>query len=222
MATGIGQFGFGPKQTRYATAGTYYTATNPTAGTGVITGVVTSLADTTPYLVVKNNNAVTSGIKVHLDKLVLDVTVVGVTFSGSRKFAHKIDYSQSTTRYTSGGSTITPQPVGRTALGTIPASNAQIYVGAITAAAAGDGRLIESGTLCSAIEVVFSTFVFDFGAPLAQPVTGLVDSSTTVMHKYFPCSPIVLGPQEHYLFHLWGATMATGITFGFNLGYVEV
>jgi hypothetical protein len=222
MATGIGQFGFGPKQSRYAAAGTYYTATNPTPGTGVISGVVTSLADTTPYLILKNNNAVTSGIKIHLDKLVLDVTVVGTTFSGSRKFAHKVDYSQTTTRYSSGGSTITPQPTGRNAAGAVPASNAQIFAGALTAAAAGDGRLVESGTLCSAIEVVFSTFVFDFGAPLAQPLSGLVDNTTTPMHKYFPAAPIVLGPQEHYLFHVWGASLSVGITFGFNLGYVEV
>jgi hypothetical protein len=222
MATGIGQFGFGPKQTRYASAGTYFTATNPTPGTGIITGVVTSLADTTPYIILKNNNAVASGIKLHLDKLVLDVTVVGTTFSGSRKFAHKVDYSQSTTRYSSGGSTITPQPTGRTAAGSVPASSAQCFVGALTAAAAGDGRLIESGTLCSAIEVVFSTYVFDFGAPLAQPLTGLVDNTTTPMHKYFPVAPIVVGPQETYLFHVWGATMTVGITFGFNLGWVEV
>jgi hypothetical protein len=31
----------------------------------------------------------------------------------------------------------------------------------------------------------------------------------------------VIGPQEHYLFHVWGATLSVGITFGFNLGWVE-
>src|SRR4051812_8120308 len=103
MATGIGQYGFGSKTARYADAGDYFTLTNPTPGTGLITGVVTSLADTTPYIVFKNNNTVASGIKCHLDKIVLDCTVVGTTFSGSRKFAHKLDSSQTTARYTSGG-----------------------------------------------------------------------------------------------------------------------
>lgn len=226
MATGIGQYGFGPKQHRYADAGKYFTATNPTPGTGIVTGVVTALADTTPYIVFKNNNPVASGIKCYLDKLVLDVTVVGVTFSGSRKFAHKLDTSQSTTRYTSGAGAIhgagQTNPVNGTNADSSNPSGALVYVGAITAAAAGGARLVESGTLCGAIEVVFSTFVFDYGVPLSQPITGLVDNSTTPMHKYFPVAPIVVGPQEHYLFHVWGATMATGITFGYNLGWVEV
>lgn len=226
MATGIGQYGFGPKQYRYADAGKYFTATNPTPGTGVVTGVVTSLADTTPYIVFKNNNTVASGIKCYLDKLVLDCTIVGTTFSGSRKFAHKLDTSQSTTRYTSGAGQIhgsgQTNPINNANADSATGSGALIYVGAITAAAAGSARLVESGTLCSAIEVVFSTFVFDFGAPLYQPYTGLIDNSTTVMHKYFPTAPIVVGPQEHYLFHLWGASMSVGITFGYNLGFVEV
>jgi hypothetical protein len=224
MATGIGQYGFGVKQLRYAEAGKYFTATNPTPGTGIITGVVTSLADTTPYIVFKNNNPVGSKVNCYLDKLVLDCTVVGTTFSGSRKFAHKLDASQTTARYTSGGSTWgsgLTSPINNVNADSQNQSGVQLYVGAITAAAAGSARLIESGTLCSAIEVVFSTFVFDFGAPLVQPITGLIDNSTTVMHKYFPTAPVIVGPQEHYLFHVWGATLSVGITFGFNLGWIE-
>jgi hypothetical protein len=221
MATGIGQYGFGAKQYRYGDAGKYYTVTNATPGTGLISGVVTSLADTTPYIVFKNNNAVATGIKCYLDFLQLDVTVVGTTFSGSRKFAHKLDSSQTTTRYTSGG-TGPITAVNTSADNSTSTSGAQVYVGAITAAAAGSARLVSSGTLCSAIEVVFSTFVFDYASPFQQPYTGLVDNSTTVMHKVFPTAPIVVGPQEHYLLHIWGATMSVGITFGVNMGWVEV
>lgn len=225
MASGLGQYGFGAKMARYSDAGVYYTASNPTPGTGVISGVVTSLADTTPYLIFKNNNPAASGVKCHLDKLVLDVTVVGTTFSGSRKFAHKLDSSQSAARYTSGATAIhgisQTSAITNTSADSGAVSNALIYVGNITAAAAGAARLVESGTLCSAIEVVFSTFVFDFGPPQMQPLTGLVDNSTTPMHKYFPCAPITVGPQEHYLLHLWGATLSVGITFAYNLGWVE-
>lgn len=226
MATGIGQYGFGSKLHRYADAGKYFTLTNPTPGTGIITGVVTSLADTTPYIVFKNNNTVASGIKCYLDFLQLDVTVVGTTFSASRKFAHKLDTSQSTTRYSSGASqTFGPSltnAINNTNADSTNASAANVYVGAITAAAAGSARLVSSGTLCSAIEVVFSTYVFDFGGPVQQPYSGLVDNSTTPMHKVFPAPPIVVGPQEHYLLHLWGATLSVGITFGVNMGWIEV
>lgn len=229
--TGFTKLGAYPKLYQAADQGVYQTVTNPTPGTGVITGVVTSLADTTPYIIIKNNNPVGSlagqpGPSIYLDKIVLDCTVVGVTFSGSRKFAHKIDTSQTTARYTSGAGAIhgagQTNPINNTNGGAANASNALVYVGAITAGAAGAARLIESGTLCSAIEVVFSTFVFDFGAPLSQPLTGLVDNSTTPMHKYFPCAGIVLAPQQHYLLHIWGATLGTGITFAYNLGFWEV
>lgn len=226
MPSGIGQYGFGNKQYRLADAGKYYTITNPTPGTGIITGVVTSLADTTPYIVFKNNNTVLSGIKCYLDFIELDVTVVGTTFAGSRKFAHKLDASQTTTRYSSNasqtyGSGLTNAIVNTNA-DSAQASAAQVYAGAITANAAGSARLVSSGTLCSAIEVVFSTFVFDFASPLRQPYTGLIDNSTTAMHKVFPTAPVVVGPQEHYLLHIWGATLSVGITFGVNMGWVEV
>lgn len=225
MATGIGQYGFGAKMNRYADAGKYFTLTNPTPGTGLISGVVTSLADTTPYIVFKNNNAAASGIKCYLDFLQLDVTVVGTTFSGSRKFAHKIDSSQTVARYTSGGASFGPSltnPISNVSADSSNASGANVYVGAITAAAAGNARLIQSGTLRSAIEVVFDTYVFDFGGSIQQSMSGLVDNSTTPVHKVFPTAPIVVGPQEHYLLHLWGATLSVGITFGVNMGWVEV
>lgn len=225
MATGLGQYGFGAKTSRYGDAGVYYTATNPTPGTGIITGVVTALADTTPYLIFKNNNTVQSGIRCYLDFLQLDVTVVGTTFSGSRKFAHKLDTSQSTTRYTSGATSIhgagQTNPINNVNGDVGNNSNALIYVGAITAAAAGAARLVSGRTLRSAIEVVFDTYTFDFGAPQQQPASGLVDNSTTPCHKYFSEPPIVVGPQEHYLFHVWGASLSVGITFGYNLGWVE-
>lgn len=226
--TGFTKLGAYPKLYQAADQGVYQTVTNPTPGTGIITGVVTSLADTTPYLIIKNNNPVgTASPSIYLDKIVLDCTVVGVTFSGSRKFAHKLDTAQNAVgRYTSGAGSIhgagQTNPINNPNAGSPNASNALVYVGAITAAAAGAARLIESGTLCSAIEVVFSSFVFDFGAPLSQPLTGLVDNSTTPMHKYFPCAGIVIGPQMHYLLHLWGASIGTGITFAYNLGFWEV
>lgn len=220
MATGIGQFGFGAKMARYADAGVYFTATNPTAGTGVISGVVTSLADTTPLLLIKNNNASASGIKIELDYLKLQVTVVGIGHTAPH-FAIKKDYSQSTSRYTSGGSTITPQPVGRTSTGAIPTSAAQIYFGAITAAAAGDARLLSSIRAKGAIEVVLDTWVLDFGGSVPQPQGGLVDNSTTISHDILNMPPVEIDPQEWAAIHWFGASLSTGTTFAFTLGYIE-
>lgn len=220
MATDIGQYGFGPKMHRYAGDGGYFTATNPTAGTGVISGVVTSLADTTPLLLIRNNNGANSGVKIYLDWLKLQVTVVGIGHTAPH-IAVKKDFGQNVNRYTSGGSTITPQPVGRTKGGVIPTSNALIYFGAITAAAAGDARLIESFRVKGAIEVLLDTFMFDFGAPVVQPQNGLVDNSTTISHGLFNMPPVEIDPQEWAAIHWWGASLSTGTTFAFTLGYLE-
>lgn len=216
MATGIGQYGFGTKQHRYAQAGKYFMATNATPGTGLISGAVTTLADTTPLLVVKNNNTVASAIKLVPDFCRLHVTVVGIGHT-SPKLSLKIDTSQTTTRYTSGGTTITPVSTGGGG-----ATNAQVYFGAITAAAAGAALLLDTFQLATAIEVVNDTWTVDFGAAVMQPKTALADNSTTITHGYFPTCPVSLEPQQHLLLHLWAASMSTGVTLQFSFGYIEV
>lgn len=226
MATGLGQYGFGVKHHRFAQAGAYFMATNPTPGTGIVSGVVTSLADTTPVLVVRNNNAAGSGICIYPDFLRLHVTVVGVGHT-SPKLTLKLDTSQVTNRYTSGGSTITPVSTGGGAVSTVnsgavvPSTQAQIYYGAITAAAAGAAVLLDTFQLASAIEVVNDTWNIDFGAGVLGVKTMLADNSTTITHGYFPTAPICIGPQQTLTAHLWAASMSTGITCQFSLGYLE-
>lgn len=215
MATGIGQYGFGVKNHRYADAGKYFMATNPTPGTGIISGAVTTLADTTPVLLVKNNNLVGSGINLYPDFLRLHVTVVGAGHT-SPKLSLKIDTSQTVTRYTSGGSTITPVSTGGGGV-----SQAQVFFGAITAAAAGAPLLVDTFQLATAIEVVNDTWTVDFGCPTASMKTALADNTTTITHGYFPTAPIVIQPQQHMALHLWAASMGTGITLQFSLGYIE-
>lgn len=217
---GMSSFGFGAKMTRYADAGGYFTATNPTAGTGLISGVVTALADTTPLLLFKNGNAVGSGVKCYWDYLKLQVTVVGIGHTAPH-IAVKREFAQSVQRYTSGGTAIVPQPVARTAAGAVPSSNASIYFGAITAAAAGDARLLTSVRVKGAIEVALDTFVFDFGAPVQSAQNGLVDNSTTISHGVFNMPPVVVDPGEWVSVHWWGASLSTGTTFAFTLGYHE-
>lgn len=217
--TGIGQYGFGAKNHRFADAGKYFTAMNPTPGTGIISTAQTTLADTAPLLLIKNNNQIGSGINIYPDFLRLHVTVVGVGHT-SPKLTVKTDQSTSNaSRYTSGGSAITPVSTGGGA--GVGASNAQVYFGAITAAAAGAAALIDTFQLASAIEVVNDTWCVDFGAAVGGPKSALADNSTTITHGYFPTAPICLTPQQHMAIHVWAASMGTGITFQFSFGYIE-
>lgn len=217
--TNYQKLGPGVKNYNAADQGAYYTFTNPTAGTGIISGVVTSLADTTPLFILKNNNAVGSNVNVYLDFLKLVVSVVGVGHTVPL-VALKVDRSQTTTRYSSGGSTLTPAAASANAVNAT--GNSQVYFGAITAAAAGNAALLASHRTKGAIEVVLDSFTFDFGPCEQQPQNGLVDNTTTISHGYFPMPPVVLGPQQHVLLHYWGASMSTGTTFFLNGGYWEI
>jgi hypothetical protein len=218
MATGLGQYGFGAKTARYADAGKYFVATNPTPGTGIASGAVTTLADTTPYLVIKNNNTVASGIKMYLDFWRLTLTAAGG--GGSvRNMTFKLDASQTTTRYTSGGTSIGAGV--NTSADSGNASNAQVYLGAITAAAAGSARLIGHVMLREIIEIVNDTFLFDFGTSNHQASAYLPTGGTLTTARYFSMPPIVIGPQEHLLAHYWGTSL-TAATFENLIGWVEV
>lgn len=218
MAAGIGQYGFGAKMHRYADAGKYFTATNPTAGTGIISGVVATLADTTPYLLFKNNNTVGSGIKCYFDFLQLIVSAVSA--SNTRlDLAVRTDSSQSTTRYSSGGTQITPVNVNADS---VIASAVTMYAGAITAAAAGSARHLSHLVLREVISVVQDTYTILFGNIEAGVVGVNTTAGTGVVHRTFGHVPVVVGPQQHALVHIYGAGMAvTGLTLEFNLGYIE-
>src|SRR2546428_291629 len=83
----------------------------------------------------------------------------------------------------------------------------QCYVEAIKARAAGAAGYVEQGSQCAADEVVFSAFVFCAGGRVNPPLAGLVDNSTHPKRNYFPCAPVIVGPQDLYLFHRWGGSM---------------
>lgn len=218
MATGLGQFGFGVKNHRFAQGGKYFMATNPTPGTGIISGVVTSLADTTPYILVRNNNSILSGLNIYPDFLRLHVTVVGIGHT-SPKLTVKLDTGQGT-RTATGGSTITPVSTGNGSA-TLSATGAQVFIGSLTAGAAGAAVLVDTFQLASAIEVVNDTWTVDFGSPTGSIKTALADNSTTITHGYFPTAPICIGPQQVMTIHLWAASMSTGITAQASFGYIE-
>lgn len=216
--TGLSQFGPSIKQYYYADQGKYFVATTPTPGSGIISGTVTAFADTTPYLVVKNNNTVQSGIKLYMDFWRIHATAIG---SGGtvRNMTFKVDSSQSVTRYSSGGTTgIVPVNVNADSAN---ASQAQVSIGAITATAAGGGRLIANVMMREVIEVVADTYTFDFGGTSAQSSATLATAAGATTSRVFSLPPVVVGPQEHFLAHFWAGSMGGGATFENVLGWVE-
>jgi hypothetical protein len=180
--------------------------------------VSTTYDTTKPTILFKNGNSVASGIRCYLDYLRMQVTVVG-TGESVLNMAFQLDVSQSTTRYTSGGSSITPVNTNGDSTN---ASAVTFYFGAVTAAAAGSARLINSHSLTSAKEVVFDSFTFDFGSPSKSVVTSMVDNTTTITHKCYGEPPVIVGPQQHFLAIVWAAGISPATTWAFDMGWIEV
>ena len=219
MATGIGQYGFGNKNWRYADAGKYFSATiGGTPGMGIISGVTTALVNTTPYIHFYNGNTVLSGIKCYLDFLFLHCTVVGASES-RLEATFQLDPTQGTNPYSSGASLLTATNANADSIAT---SAVVLRVGACVSVAAAN-RNIAHYTMSTAIPLVEDQWSWDFGG--SQFFGGgnvIADTSSTAHHRGFPAPPVVVGPGETFRVNTWGASMGTGVTFAGMLGWVEV
>lgn len=198
-----------------ADEGSYFVATNPTPGTA-IDGIAASdgLDDTEAYFLLYNNNSSGSGKRIVLDQMRLLVEQAGTNGTNLR-WASKID---STNRYASGGSTITPVNVN---MASSEASGAQLYAGAVVpSAATSAARLIDHGQLRSVITVVQDTYTFDFGGE-PRFSSALQTTGTAVAHVHQSHVPVVLGPGDMWFFTLYAASQTAALGFEFMLSWWE-
>ena len=209
----------GAKTVPVAEEGSYYTAINATAGTGIAdTAGNVSFVTTTPTMVLFNGNATTQssgapGKSVYLDYLVLRATAAGTngtTWATSQ-------YVDTGNRWSSGGTAITPANV---AIGSGNVSNAVIHFGAITATAANAQRQICAQMVRTVLKVIGDVTVFDYGG--TTPVgAGMPQEGTLQLTAVIKCPPIVIPPQCSWCFYEWGASQSVAASFEFNLGYFE-
>jgi hypothetical protein len=196
-----------------ADEGSYYVATNPTPFTGLI-GIAASdgFDDLETFLHIRNTS---STKRVYLDYLRLQVTAAGtngVTFSAAMKL------DTGATRFTSGGATITP--VSPNMATTSDATAVVIKAGpCITTAATSDARLLATWNLrIGVIKVVGDTYLWKFGAPPESlGVTGV--AGTAVSQHVLAAPPVVLGENDQFLFHEFGASQTVGAAYLMELGF---
>lgn len=203
------------KSSTLATDGQYFLATSPTPGTGIASlAAPTAFDDTKPFILINNAHPTKN---LTLDYLRLTVTAAG-TGGTSINWALKVD-GVNATRYTSGGSTLTPVCVS---MPSGAASSAVIKAGALVAAAvSSSARLLGHGTLRPVIPVVADTYLFvfngDFGAGLGgQAVAGTAVANVVVGH-----APVILGPTQWAAFHLWLPSQSGASSYEIELGYIE-
>lgn len=193
-----------------AIAGKYFTATEGTIGTAVATTTsITAFSATKPVFLCYNSGS----RDIVFDFLNLMVVQVP-TSATSWQFAWTTDNSN---RYSSAGTAVTPKNVNGNADNV---TGAVVYIGDITAAAAGTAvRNHSSGACRGIIPTTFDQMGFRFGG--AEGVgSGLM---TTGSAKYIAnVPPLVLAPGHSAQLSMFGASNAAAPSFLYTFGYAEL
>lgn len=197
-----------------ADEGSYFNAINPTPGTGIAQTIQTSFSGTNGVLTVRNGTAGAHQKRLFLDYVRLIPTVAPASATRSELLISLDD----STRYSSGGSSITALPNAN--MHSTDTSNAVVHFGALTLSAeTANVRRIARAQLRAAIPVVFEEYVIRFAQP--EPVAGTM-AGTTALRSVIPVGPAMLGPGHSLQVHLWHPSNATtAASWEFELGWWE-
>jgi hypothetical protein len=194
-----------------ADEGTFFTAVNPTPGTGIAQSIVGAFSATDGVLTIQNGATATNRLYINHIRLIPTVVPASATRS---ELLISID---SATRYSSGGSSLTAKNV---AMGSSTASAATVKFGALTLAAeTGNVRRICRAELRSAIPVAFEEYVIDFGK--LQPLPATL-GGTTAQRNVTNAPPAVLEANHSLQVHLWHpSNAATAASWEVEVGWWE-
>lgn len=201
--------------------GRYYVAMNTPgiiANSIAVTASQTGFTDTAPVLLVANGNVSTAGVpdvRIYLDQVHLHLNQVP-TSATDWQFVWRIDIA---TRYTSGGTNLTPglisQISGNASMASVNKTNASVYFGAlVVAAATASARTVAAGQLrpkvAAPVGVIGDAYFFKFGNLDPNPTP---NAGTAVGFFNIPCPPIVLGPQHSAALYIFGTANAATPSF---------
>lgn len=206
----------GSKLYPLADEGAYFVASNTTPGTGIAGHAApTTLDDTKALLYIQNTRSTSDGGRVYLDYIRLYITAAG-TNSTNVRFNYKTDTG--TTRFSSGGSAITPvNPNTNSGL----ASQCTVKFGAVVCAAAtANARSLGGLVARPVIGVVSDMYQINFGAS-DRSLNSIITSGTNIAFVDIGAPPVVLGPGDTFLLHQWSGSQSGAISFEFEFGYWE-
>lgn len=202
----------GAKMHAAAKEGSYFVATNATLGTPITgTAAPTAFSATVALVSIYNGSATKS---LFLDYLRLYPKAAG---TNGTNFSYAISLDR-VNRWSSGGTAITPVNVN---VSSDVASNATVYCGAITAAAASAYvKRFSHGTLRTVIKVIGDVYEWRFGDS-ATPSMGMAMEGTTQAFVPVRCAPLVIPPGCSMLLHEAAASQSVAATYELELGYWE-
>lgn len=196
-----------------ADEGSYFVVTNPTPGTGLIGIAATGAYDAAETFLMMRNTSSTK--KVYLHYLHLKATAAG---TNGTTFGVTMVGDRGTSRYTSGGAALTA--VNPNMSSTASAAAVQIYGGPlVTTAASSSARILGDYPLRTVIKVIGDSYLFTFGAAIPATFSGVPIEGTTQTSLQIPCPPVVLGENDQWLFHEYGASQTVGAAFTVSMGF---
>lgn len=201
---------YGPNQG--VEEGSRFISTNPTLGTAIATTTsITAFTAASPVMLVQNKYGL-GGPAITLDYLRLMLSQVP-TSATRWDWAGVVD---TTSRYTSGGTAITPANLNTAGL----SSGALVVFGAIVAAAASaNARTVHRSMGRSAIPVLQDEWLFKYGSQNHEGPSSL--GGAVALRMPVPGGPVVLRPGDTYLLYGWGTSNAAAPSWEFELGHTE-
>ncbi len=208
---------FGSKLYEAAQEGSYFVATNATLGTAIAgKAAPTTLADTAALMFLRNDSA--NNRQLMLDYILLMVAAAG-TNGTDWQFSMQGDTGAS--RYTSGGTNITPVNPNMASANTPGLDGGLIRFGDLTiAAATSAARILHHGLVRTVIKVVGDKYLFKFGDSSPGVISGIPLEGTTQASINIPCPPVVLGPGQSFLFREVATAQSVAASYQLTMGFV--
>ena len=193
--------------------GTYFLATNPPMGTGIAGIAASTSFDATEHLLHIRNTSTSK--RLYLDFIDLVTTAAG-TNGTTTGFTMTAD--RGVTRYTSGGSSITPVNPN---LASSETAECTLKFGAlVTTAASADVRPLGDFLVRTVIKVVGDSYRFNFGGTEdSWQCAGASLDGTTSAKITIPCPPVTLGENDQFLLSDWAASQTVGSSYQFRMGF---
>lgn len=220
-----GQIGLQSSRQSLVAAGKMFAATNPTPGTAVAYALKTGFSSTANGLwSISNNNPVTSGINIQLDRLKLIQTATAPT--GTLIMRSEVYTETGIVAIGTAALAVTPVNLNPAFSSSTQATVTFFSAGAGTVpAVAGTRRLVGIGSLATGVTVTHDSFTFEFGADgQAAGTVGLTAARATDPADLVTwMSPVTIAPGTSAYMNLWWLTAAANIpSFEWELTYSEL
>ena len=207
-----------------ADEGSYFVATNPTIGTAVaMNAVVTAFSDTTGFFVIYNSsNENEGGQRVYLDYLKLKLVSAG-TSTTVTDIAVVLDNIPREPTTAANRTLLTPVNVnGCFSNGAWAVPMCYSVSAAMTIPASSGASRIVSRASIPWRHVSRDTCTIQFGGMKQVQTGGLTGAKATAISSATAnCPPVVIGPQQWVVIHLWNPGAGGGPTYEFELTWWE-